>query len=103
MSRSLSPRRVKSDTEAFDTPTKRNSKKDDAILTPKSVKNAVKEKVTPGKDKDIKDKETVLTPSFIEALTNSLNHSLSNYLLTCFFIDIDTSSKVYYCINTTAI
>ncbi len=81
MSRSLSPRRVKSDTEVFDTPTKRNSKKDDAILTPKSVKNVVKEKVTPGKDKDIKDKETVLTPSFIEALTNSLNHSLSNYLL----------------------
>jgi len=59
MSRPLSPRRVKSDVEAFDTPTKRGGKKEDAVSTPKSVKNA-KEKVTPGKDK-----ETVLACAVI--------------------------------------
>ncbi len=76
MSRSLSPRRVKSEAEAFDTPTKRGTKKEDGLLTPKSVKSG-KEKLTPGKDK-----ETVLIHSFAHLLALSSSNSLICLLVT---------------------
>ena len=80
MSRSLSPRRIKSETEAFDTPTKRGTKKEDGLLTPKSVKSG-KEKLTPGKDK-----ETVLIHSFTQSLIHPFTSSLIRllpHLFTC--------------------
>ena len=67
--------RVKSEVEAFGTPTKRGTKKEDGLLTPKSVKNG-KEKLTPGKDK-----ETVLTHSLTHSLAHlfTCSHSFTSY------------------------